>query len=184
MLIKIYWQCGKLTREVYALRKMQSLICGFTYPIALEGHKLLPHWTYHSDRNRPPKIHHRSRSGKILDFMTLEAPYLQPFQNFEGIVWSVPSLGASFAGCHAINVSGHPEEPEHEIVFPIGDDQADWTHYLDVLLIERSNFLSLAEQAVNHLGSGYHVISTETIDDGNEPNILIVFSRNRVDNIE
>lgn len=116
--------------------------------------------------------------------MTLEEPYLQPFQSFDGIVWSVPGLGAPFAFCHAINVFGHPEEPEHEITFPIGEDQLDWTHYLNVLLIERGNYHSLSEQALSLLANHYDVISSETIDDGNEPNILVVFSRNRVDGIE
>ena len=184
MLTKIYWRCGKLRREVYAIRKMKSTISGFTYPIALEGHKFLPHWTYHSNRNRPPKIHHRSRSGKVLNFMTLEEPYLQSFQNFNGIVWSVPGIGAPFTVCHPINILGHPEEPHQEITFPIGDDQVDWIHYLNVLLIERLNYDSLYQQALDQLNIGYHVISSRTIQDGNEPNILVVFSRNRISGVE
>ena len=110
MLIKIYWKCCEITQEVYALKKTTTKVMGFIYPIAVKEHRYLPHWTYHSDGNRVPKIHHRSRSGKILDFMTLAEPYLKRFDRFEGVVWSVPGLGAPFNLLHAINVEGHPGE--------------------------------------------------------------------------
>ncbi len=92
MLIKILWKCCEIVKEVYTLRKTPTKIMVFTYPISVKEYEYLPHWTYHSDRNRKPKIHHRSRSRKVLDFMTLEEPYLKRFDEFEGVVWSVPGL--------------------------------------------------------------------------------------------
>ena len=157
---------------------------GFTYPIVVEEHKYLPHWTYHSDRNRKPKIHHRSRSGKVLDFMTLEEPYLKRFDGFEGVVWSVPGLGAPFNLLHAINVEGYPEEAQREIIFSIKKTEIDWTHYLHILLVERSKYTLLLRATLNLISEGYDVISSETVDDGKEPNILIVFSKNKNDQVE
>jgi hypothetical protein len=181
MLIKIYWKCYEIGKEVYALKKTTTKIMGFTYPIAIKDHKYLPHWTYHSDRNRKPKMHHRSRSGKVLDFMTLEKPYLKRFEEFEGVVWSVPGLGAPFNFLHAINVEGHPEEAQREIIFSIKKTEIDWTHYLHILLVERSEYPLLSREILNQISQGYDVISSETVDDGKEPNILIVFSKNKND---
>jgi hypothetical protein len=184
MLIKIFWQCGDIRKEVYAIRKGPTAVSGFIYPIALHGHKYLPHWTYHSDRNREPLIHHRSRSGRILKFMTLQEPYLQKFQSFKGIVWSAPSFGAPFLACHAINVKGHPEEAQKNMIFQIKQGQIDWTHYLHILLIQRDKCECLYREAVQRLADGYHVIAHEEVHDSNEPNILVVFSQNRVDKVK
>lgn len=181
MLIKIYWKCVGIQKEIYTLRKTSSKIMGFTYPIKLKGYQYLPHWTYHSDKNRKPKIHHRSRLGKILKFMTLEKTYLQRFQKFEGIVWSVPSIGTPFNTLHAINVKGHPEEAQRDIVFSIRKAEIDWTHYVHILLVERADYDSLAKTALNQIANGYDVISFETVDNKDEPNILVVFSKNRID---
>jgi len=179
MLIKIFWKCLDTSREIYAIRKSGTKIMGFTFPIALEEHNDLPHWTYHSDTNRNPKIHHRSRSGKILKFMTLEADYLQPFQNFQGIVWSAPGFGAPFNLCHAINIKGHPEEAQRNITFIVKESEIDWTHYLNILLIERADYSRLSKFAIDQINNGYEVMESQTISDGNDPNILIVFSKNR-----
>jgi len=181
ILIKVYWKWCEIVKEVYALRKTTTKIMGFTYPISVKEHKYLPHWTYHSDRNRKPKIHHRSRSGKVLDFMTLEEPYLTRFDEFEGVVWSVPGLGAPFNFLHAINVEGHPEEAQREIIFSIKETEIDWTHYLHILLIERSKYPLLSRATLDQISEGYNIISAETVDDGKEPNILIIFSKNKND---
>lgn len=183
MLIKIYWKWDDIKKEIYTLRKATTKIMGFTYPIKVKGHRYLPHWTYHSDRNRKPKIHHRSRSGKVLDFMTLEEPYLKEFDRFEGIVWSAPGFGAPFNLLHAINIEGHPEEAQRDIIFSIKKTEFDWTHYLNILLVERPNYTSLAKTALNQIAKGYDIIRSEMVDDGTEPNILVVFSKNKIDQV-
>lgn len=115
--------------------------------------------------------------------MTLQEPYLQKYHDFKGIVWSVPSFGSSFDFCNVINVKGHPEEAQKDLIFTIEQKEIDWTHYLHILLIQRDKCKSISREAVEQIDVGYHVIAYEEVDDGNTPNILVVFSRNRVENL-
>ncbi len=159
------------------------MIVGFPHPIRVKGHDFTPHWTYHAGKRKKPQIHHISRSGKTLKFMTLEESYFKSFESFSGVFWTAPSFGASFdLISSATDVSGHSDKEDKKVTFSISKEHSSWTHYLHILLLER-NKPPLLNDCLTELSQGYFVISHKLIDDGYQPNILLVFSRNR-DNLK
>lgn len=181
MFIKIFWLCKSACIEIYAIRKESNKIVGFTYPIRIKNHSSpIPHWTYHASKNQKPVLHHRSRTGKILKFMTLQEDYVKPFNSFSGVFWSAPGLSCPFEiMASTSNVLGHPDKEDLKVTFSIPKEYSDWTHYLNILFIEKNNPI-LVKQCLNQFSKGYWVVDHKLIDDGYQPEILLVFSRNKV----
>ncbi len=181
MIIKIYWRCNSLEREVYVIKKEWGYVSGFVYPIMLTDIKhFLPHWTYHGESGRPPVIHHKSFTGKEIEFMTLKADYLRKFSEFNNtVIHSTPSYGASFQILGwANNTKDYPAHYDRKIVFDIDLCDANQTRYVHILLLDR-NSKQLKEKCADLVGKHYELISYEVIDDGNQPNIMILFTANK-----